>query len=217
MFDYFKAQKVCIFFLCCVIFIEPVSCLVQKLDIWNIIYILLCYFSVNCKSAMNCCFIPSCPKPANLACYEIPIDVQRREKWLTSINSDQNVLTIADEEIFSICSLHFKQSDYIYLIDDESSKRTISKDAVPSIFPWTCDWDSNYTAEMEVCEPNGNCSQQTDCSQTVAIVGLPEGETVQLGNVESLGINTRVSTEDETCLENSSAHTRYSDFYIFPH
>ena len=88
---------------------------------------------------------------------------------------------------------------------------------MPSIFPWTCDWDSNYTAEMEVCEPNGNCSQQTDCSQTVAIVGLPEGETVQLGNVESLGINTRVSTEDETCLENSSAHTRYSDFYIFPH
>jgi hypothetical protein len=170
---------------------------------------------------MNCCCIPSCPKPANLACYNFPTDVQIRKKWLASINSDQHVLTITDQDILSICSLHFKQSDYIYLFcDDQSSKRKISEDAVPSIFPWTSGWDSNYTAEMEVVKMNGEFSQQTDSSQKVACMGLPEGEAVQLGNVESLGINTRISTEDEICQENSTGHNdlnRYPYFCVFPH
>ncbi len=164
---------------------------------------------------MKCCCIPSCPKPTNLACYDIPSDVQRREQWLTSINSDHLVLSITDQDIFSICSLHFKQSDYIYLFcDDQSPKRKIREDAVPSIFPWTSDWDSNYTAEMEVAELYGECSQQAGCSKAIANTGLPEGEAVQLGNVESLGITTpRISTENDACKENPSAHSdlnRYS-------
>lgn len=170
---------------------------------------------------MKCCCIPSCPKATSLACHDIPSDVQRREQWLTSINSDHLVLTITDQDVLSICSLHFKQSDYIYLFCDDQSKRKIREDAVPSVFPWTGDWDSNYTAEMEVAELYGECSQQADCPETIATTGLPEGEAVQLGNVESLGITTpRISTDDDACKENPSApsdlNNRYScSFFMF--
>lgn len=148
----------------------------------------------------NCC-IPSCPKPKNITCYKVPQKPSKREEWLSSINSKSKLPKIAftNQEI-TVCSLHFKQSDYTYLFcDDQTSKRDISPNAVPSIFPWTSDWNSNFAAEMEIADlySNNNIMTIIPCSE------LPEGEAIELGNVESLGISDAIVEEPSLTHEES--------------
>ncbi|KAI9552410.1 hypothetical protein GHT06_022776 [Daphnia sinensis] len=154
---------------------------------------------------MKKCCISSCPKPANLVCFDIPKDVQRRKEWMININRDKSVIKVTNDDTTAVCSLHFKQSDYIYLLHgDQTTKRKISEDAVPSVFPWTHDWHSNYTAEMEIAHLNKRSSHSPDSQASIPNIGLPEGETVQLGNVESLGIAVT-----ENACPDSSANSSY--------
>ena len=139
------------------------------------------------------CCVQSCPKPANLACYGIPKDPATREKWLNSINSDPNfpLLSLKRQEDASVCSLHFRPSDYNYIsCNNQTSKREMKPDTVPSIFPWTNDWESNFATEMEIA----NLNNQPD---KFPVLGLPDG-AVELGNVESLGITTQVFSESDS-------------------
>lgn len=155
---------------------------------------------------MKKCCISSCPKPENLVCFDIPKDLERRKEWMININRDPNVLSVTnDDAAAAVCSLHFKQSDYIYLLHgDQTTKRKISEHSVPSVFPWTHDWYSNYTAEMEIAQLNERSSHSTDSQTSIPNMGLPEGEAVQLGNVESLGINTYVAVVENACPDSSA-------------
>lgn len=148
---------------------------------------------------ISCC-IPSCPRPKNLSCYSIPKDIERKKKWLTNIFGDNghipNVKTFDGKNV-SICSLHFKPDDFVYTVNDHQySKREIHPDAVPSVFPWTTDWQSNFEIEMEMASklsiPSTTCNTQLSSpslGETTVSLGLPEGEAVQIGSVESLGIH----------------------------
>lgn len=128
---------------------------------------------------------------------------------MSNINRDKNAPTITDQDAGAVCSLHFKQNDYIYLLcDNGTSKRKISEDAVPSVFPWTCDWGSNYAAEMEIAQLNGKSAQQSGSETSSLNAGLPEGEAVQLGNVESLGITAHTVVDEDAYL-GSSANCLY--------
>lgn len=154
---------------------------------------------------MKKCCISSCPKPENLVCFDIPKDLERRKEWMININRDPNVLSVTNDDAAAVCSLHFKQSDYIYLLHgDQTTKRKISEHSVPSVFPWTHDWYSNYTAEMEIAQLNERSSHSTDSQTSIPNMGLPEGEAVQLGNVESLGINTYVAVVENACPDSSA-------------
>lgn len=145
------------------------------------------------------CCIPLCPKPRNLSCYLFPRnDIQRRQQWLSSINNEDLHISEASLALLDkagVCSLHFKPNDYVFIFgDDQTSKREINQDAVPSIFPWTSDWFSNYIVEMEIADKLSDTNTKESDSPTTGLntSGLPEGEAVEIGNVESLGINTEV-------------------------
>ncbi|XP_057380646.1 uncharacterized protein LOC130703026 isoform X2 [Daphnia carinata] len=175
---------------------------------------------------MKKCCISSCPKPTNLVCFDIPKDVQRRKEWMVNINGDKNDLSLTNNGAAAVCSLHFKQSDYTYFLHaDQTTKRKIFEDAVPSVFPWTHDWHSNYTAEMEIGQLNERSSHSSDSQTSIPNMELPEGEAVQLGNVESLGIavvenacpdssangSNRLSTENMKNLLMNSVQSKSTD------
>lgn len=151
----------------------------------------------QCTEMSDYCCVPACPRPANLVCYNIPKDSTTREKWLNSINSDPTSpsITLAEQDNASVCSLHFKPSDFTYLFDNETSKREIKQETIPSVFPWTNDWDSNFKTEMEVVSLSNNYTLPAKPQKPLTGMDLPEGEAVELGNVESLGIGSQILFE----------------------
>lgn len=151
-------------------------------------------------AAMEKCCILKCPISKNVACYAIPNDPVKRKQWVASINrnaSPSSYYSLAELDNKFICSLHFKPSDYVYLIgDDQSSRREISQEAVPSIFPWMSNWDSNCVIEMEFAKLSDvHIEESISQTSTLNTSGLPDGEAVQIGNVESLGIGSQVIEE----------------------
>lgn len=157
------------------------------------------------------CSIPSCPRPKNLSCFPIPNDISRKKKWLANIFGDNG--HVPDAKIFDgrnvyICSLHFRPNDFVYQLNGKhSSLRNISQAAVPSVFPWSSDWESNYQLEMEMSNGLSNFvdtntpSTSPASTDTLPLPDLPDGEVVEIGSVESLGIN-RV-TDLVTILDSS--------------
>ncbi len=88
-------------------------------------------------------------------CYSIPRDYSRRQKWLAQINSGSETAIINQNDA-AVCSLHFQQSDYLNLdFCEEKSYKKLTSIAVPSLFPWTSDWNTHYNTQMKIIW-NGN-------------------------------------------------------------
>ena len=86
------------------------------------------------------CCVPQCP---NQSCgmtnyFNIPQDFSRKEKWIAKICGGPHIADVTEDGA-AICCLHFQDTDYV---DCECSKK-LAGIAVPSVFPWTSNWNSD--------------------------------------------------------------------------
>ena len=137
--------------------------------------------------SLECC-VPGCP--GDKIFHAIPSTSLQKKQWLLNINQSNQLSNInsVDHKLISdmgVCNLHFRCQDYLYVIDEElvDSKELLAS-AVPSIFPWSENWD-----EILAQQNSRNLLPETASSpSTYDNYELFEGIAVEIGNVGSLGI-----------------------------
>lgn len=89
--------------------------------------------------AISRCFIPGCRAPDDVPIHLFPPEGSReRLVWLEWINQDGYRISARKlKETALVCSLHFHPSSY-------SSADQLKPEAVPSIFPWTPEWNGGH-------------------------------------------------------------------------
>ncbi|XP_048087079.1 uncharacterized protein LOC125286243 isoform X1 [Alosa alosa] len=96
------------------------------------------------KSKSWCC-VPLCTsnkqKQPYLSFHKIPLDVDRRRKWIQAIRRvEGSLFKVSNCSV--VCSMHFLSSD---LLKSASGFTRVKEDVVPSVFSWVSDTMSDTT------------------------------------------------------------------------
>lgn len=140
------------------------------------------------------CCVPGCTE--HLDVHLIP--AQEKDKWLLKINETNKSpggKPVDEDKLTGVCSLHFLCSDFVYSVDQNLEiRKELSASALPSIFPWSGgNWENVVINKsfMELTNSSSISINNDEISDEVFQGG------VEIGNVESLGIELDEEENDE--------------------